>query len=163
MTARQERLKELVQESIEQFNEKEQYLIRNDLSERCICTKFMTYLERVITVSEFGDYVVDVEYNRGYNGNEYAAKLFNGRKIVVDLIVHKRDFVEESGFDNLICIEMKKAYKYVSMENDKFRLGCMVNPEYGFCYEIGFMLSAVKEDEVCGLKVEEIFYNANDE
>ena len=42
-------------------------------NERCICAKFASYLERAIAESEFREYAVDVEYNRGSRGNEYAA------------------------------------------------------------------------------------------
>lgn len=163
MTERQQKIEALVNEAIEKFNECEEYLIKNDLSERCICAKFMTYLEQVIATSEFQGYVVDVEYNRGYNKNECAAKMFRGRKIVVDLIVHKRDYVTEIGFDNLLCVEMKKAYKHISMENDKERLKCMTNNVYGFGYEAGFMIVAVRNGGENKLVVEEIFYNEDDE
>lgn len=108
MNIQREKLKAHVEAAIADFNANEQYLIRNDLSERCICAKYATYLEKQIQQSEFSSYVVDVEYNRGYMGREHAVKSMNGRNIVVDLIVHKRGFNEQTGFNNLICIEMKK-------------------------------------------------------
>ena len=104
MTEMQNRITECVKNAIQCFNQNEQYLISRDLSERCICAKFASYLERTIADSEFHDYVVDVEYNRGSRGNEYAAKKLEGHNIVVDLIVHKRNYCEQIGFDNLICI-----------------------------------------------------------
>lgn len=58
--------------------------------------------------TQYQDYNVDVEYNRGRGGNDSAAKMMNGKKIVTDLIVHKRGKNEEGEYDNLICIEMKK-------------------------------------------------------
>lgn len=36
----QDKLLEIVQKSIDAFNDSEQYLIKNDLSERCICAKY---------------------------------------------------------------------------------------------------------------------------
>ena len=144
ITERQQAITDCVNEAIENFNEHEQYLISRDLSERCICAKFMSYLERAISTSEFSEYVVDVEYNRGNRGNEYAAKVLC-KKIVVDLVVHKRGFDEEKGFDNLICIEMKKKYKRLDMRKDKERLANLTDNTYGFRYKAGFMIVAVAD------------------
>ena len=38
----QQELMEIVDVAIKEFNSKEKYLIKNDLSERCICAKFAT-------------------------------------------------------------------------------------------------------------------------
>ena len=40
MTELQNKLKEIVLTSINEFNSNEKYLLENDLSERCICSKF---------------------------------------------------------------------------------------------------------------------------
>ena len=40
-----QRLLAIVKNSLEEFNKSEGFLIKNDLSERCICAKFSTYLE----------------------------------------------------------------------------------------------------------------------
>ena len=99
-----QRLLAIVKNSLEEFNKSEGFLIKNDLSERCICAKFSTYLERELLNTQYQDYNVDVEYNRGRGGNDSAAKMMNGKKIVTDLIVHKRGKNEEGEYDNLICI-----------------------------------------------------------
>lgn len=165
MTERQRRMAECVENAIYEFNAYEQYLIDKDVSERCICAKFMGYLERAIASSEFREYTVDVEYNRGGHGNEYAAKELDGRNIVVDLIVHKRGYAQDRGFDNLICIEMKKAYKHPDMTADKARLRVMTTPYCGFGYKAGFMI--VADADRClskyGLRIEDAFYNWIDE
>ena len=145
MTDKQLKITNCIVSAIDNFNANESYLISRDLSERCICAKFMSYLEKTISESEFSDYLVDVEYNRGYHGNECAVKMLHGRNIVVDLIVHKRGFSEEIGFDNLICIEMKKAYKNPDMRSDKERLHIMTDNQYGFGYKAGFMIVAVTD------------------
>jgi hypothetical protein len=108
--------------------------------------------------------MVDVEYNRGDNGNEYSAKMLHGRKIVVDLIVHKRGYSKKTGFDNLICIEMKKAYKNVDLRQDKKRLKILTDNRYGFGYKAGFMIVAFanKERDQYGLAVDTSFYNPID-
>ena len=137
---RQIRCERLVVKAIEKFNKSEQYLISRDLSERCICARFSRYLENELSKFHFGEYTVDVEYNRGNEAIESDPKTLKNKKIVVDLIVHKRGFDEENGFDNLICIEMKKDYKRLNLEPDKERLRNLVNYRYRFCYEAGFMI-----------------------
>lgn len=122
-------------------------------------------LERAIAESEFREYVVDVEYNRGSRGNEYAAKVLNGHNIVVDLVVHKRGYDEQRGFDNLFCIEMKKAYKRCDLSSDKERLRILTDDFLGFGYKAGFMITATADifhDEY-KLVVESYFYNRSEE
>jgi hypothetical protein len=138
MTETQNRVTACLNSALQSFNQNEQYLISRDLSERCICAKFASYLERAIAESEFCEYVVDVEYNRGSRGNEHAAKVLNGHKIVVDLIVHKRGYDEQRGFNNLFCIEMKKAYKRCDLSSDKERLRILTDNFCGFGYKAGF-------------------------
>ena len=114
----------------------------------------MSYLERVIKDSEFSEYDVDVEYNRGYNKDTHAPKMLNGNKIVVDLIVHKRDLQPNGYFDNLICIEMKKQTNRRNIQADIERIQHMTCLSYGFNYQAGFILIIDKEI----LKIEQAFY-----
>lgn len=164
MTETQIRITECLEAALQSFNLNEQYLISRDLSERCICAKFASYLERTIAESEFHEYVVDVEYNRGSQGNERAIKKLNGRNIVVDLIVHKRGYNEQSGFDNLFCIEMKKAYKRCDPSSDKERLKIMTDSLFGFGYKAGFMITATadKISNEYKLVIESAFYNRSE-
>lgn len=74
MTEKQNELQNIVEQAISQFNDLENYLLDRDLSERCICAKFAVYLERALENTRYSDYIVDVEYNRGMEGNEYAKK-----------------------------------------------------------------------------------------
>lgn len=154
MTSEQERITELITEAISKFNQSEIYLLKNNLSERCICAKFMSYLEKVIKGSEFSEYEVDVEYNRGYDEDTHAPKILNGKKIVVDLIVHKRDLQPDGYFDNLICIEMKKQTNRKNLNADILRIQKMTCLSYGFNYQAGFILIIDKEI----LKIEQAFY-----
>ena len=161
MTDQQKELYDLVKSAIEEFNSKEQYLISHDLSERCICAKFGWYLERELVDTPFADYDVDVEYNRGNKGNEYDCKrLDDNQRIVVDLIVHKRGYDEQFGFNNLICIEMKKAYGKVGLDADKQRLSLMTCGRGDFCYQAGFMIviDAEQKKKHFGLRVESSYY-----
>lgn len=141
MTTEQSDLKSIVDIAIKQFNQSEIYLLDRNLSERCICSKFASYLEKVLIGTKYSSYNVDVEYNRGMYGNDYAKKMLLGKRVIVDLIVHKRGYDYEYGrFDNLICIEMKKRNSKCNLQDDKDRLNNLLNPKYGFNYKIGFML-----------------------
>lgn len=130
----------IVDAAISEFNINEKYLIENDLSERCICARFAMYLSRALIDSRYEGYYVDVEYNRGTYGEDYSPKQIEDKKIVVDLIVHKRGYDAEVGYDNLICIEMKKSTDRRGCNNDEERLRKMTDYRYGFNYKIGIML-----------------------
>lgn len=164
MTEIQKQITECIESAIRDFNQNERYLISRDLSERCICAKFASYLERTLEQSIFCEYAVDVEYNRGSRGNEYAAKRLNGHNIVVDLIAHKRGYNNDRGFDNLFCIEMKKGYNPNGITSDKERLRIMTDSMYGFGYKAGFMILAISnrrthEDK---LIIESKYYREDD-
>ena len=140
ISAQQLSIKSIVLEAIKDFNAAEQYIIENDLSERCICAKFAFYLTTAIQKSDYKDYCVDVEYNRGFDGKERSVKRMNDAPITVDLIVHKRGYDSNYGFDNLICIEMKKTTDRRGCSNDETRLCNMVGYDFGYCYKTGFMV-----------------------
>ena len=154
-------IQQCVDKAIAAFNEKEEYLIRNNLSERCVCSKFAIYLDREIQNSVFSGYVIDVEYNRGYRKREHAIKQLHGKNINVDLIVHRRGYHDLYGFDNLICIEMKKTSKPAKLQNDKNRLRCLTDKTHGFHYKAGFMIVAFSDHKQnrYGLQIETTFYN----
>ena len=133
-------LKYIVEQAVLKFNAKELYLIENDLSERCICAKFATYITEVLQDTEFDSFIVDVEYNRGVNGKEDGVKKIDNNPITVDLIVHKRGYDGVQGFINLICIDMKKSTDRRGCADDEARLQKMCSYEYRFCYSAGFMI-----------------------
>lgn len=134
------KLKDIITNAINNFNCKEVYLIKNDLSERCICARFAMHLTTVLQDTEYSEYIVDVEYNRGADGTERSTKRLDDRCITVDLIVHKRGCDATYGFDNLICAEMKKSTDRRGCESDELRLKNMIDPKFGFCYKTGFMI-----------------------
>lgn len=135
-----QKLMRIVDVAISEFNIKEKYLIENDLSERCMCARFAMCLSNALIDSGYQGYYVDVEYNRGAYGKDFLAKEIEEKKIVVDLIVHKRSYDPEVGYDNLICIEMKKSTDRRGCSNDEERLKKMTDYRYGFNYKIGIML-----------------------
>ena len=161
------KLRRIVDEAIEDFNQRELFLIVNGLSERCICAKFASYIEKVMSntnVTEFIQYVidlksynVDVEYNRTGDmecdqDGCYIKKLPNEKDIekmiVVDLIIHIRG--ENQYGSNLICIEMKK--KNRSIDSDINRLKKLTDEKYGYDYLAGYMIlieANKKNDQYC--------------
>lgn len=166
----QNRLKSIVENAIDDFNKNEQYLLQNNLSERCICAKFAMYLQMKVCESEdYYKYVVDVEYNRGAKGKDYEPKKLDGHDspITVDLIVHKRGYNKDAyenairankGFRNLICIEMKKSNNRSGQEGilkDKERLYLMTKNNGYFSYSLGVMIIVdLKEKK---MRIDEVF------
>lgn len=164
-------LLDLVKIAITCFNMNERYSLENDLSERCICAKFAAYLQEIIRTSEYKDYIVDVEYNRGTKEKDHGPRLLTNSHspITVDLIVHKRGHDTNSyplpvsenikKHNNLICIEMKKSnncHGKNSIDKDKtrlFELTCC-NKD-GYSYIIGIMIIAQMKE--CELSINEVF------
>ena len=149
-------LKNIMIGAIENFNREEEYLIKNDLSERCICARFAIYLTAALKDTEYNQYTVDVEYNRGIDGIDRNIKRLYDDPITVDLIVHKRGCKNTCKNNNLICIEMKKSTNRQGCESDETRLRNMINPKFGFCYKTGFML--LINMNKCALEIKEQYY-----
>lgn len=133
-------IKNILEAAISKFNENDVYLIENDLSERCICGRLSFYIQQMLLISNFSEYTVDIEYNRSAKGKEKSPKILHDKKIVVDLIVHKRGQFKYCGFDNLFCVEMKKSNSRYGYDADKKRLKDMTNYAYGYNYKCGFMV-----------------------
>lgn len=147
--------RECVESAIEKFNEEESYLLKHRLSERCICARFAIYLEAEVRKRISEEYVADVEYNKGMENNGSLKKMLHGKRIYPDLIVHKRGEDPVYGYDNMICIEMKKQEDPRGLESDHTRLKELTYMGYDgakFCYRSGFMLVAYKLPR--GLEIE---------
>lgn len=145
----------IVKQAIEEFNVQEKYLIENDLSERCICARFAMNLTHILQETEYRNYIVDVEYNRGADGHERSIKRLDNIPITVDLIVHKRGLDCQYGYDNLLCIEMKKVKNRCGCDNDETRLSKMTDSLHGFCYKLGVMI--VINDKENELQIKSLF------
>lgn len=162
MTGKQQQIKQLLQRAIKHFNKKEQYLIKNNLCERCICARFAMYLERVLSRSVFRGYTTDVEYDRGMGGNDYGKKRVFGHDAYLDLIVHKRGYDESIGYDNLFAVEFK--WQWNDFDQDKERLRALVDNKNGFGYRAGFAIriSYDPANSIGRLIIENSYYNDND-
>lgn len=161
MYVKQAEIKRCVDSTIEAFNRHEKHLLENGLNERCICSKFASYLEKVLYLSPFRDYDVDVEYNRGMEGLDGKIKRIDNDPVSLDLIIHKRGHDSELGYDNLLCMEMKKTTEPVYKINEyKDRLRFLTFNENGFCYRLGLMiLINVAEKRIF---IDELFCNEVD-
>lgn len=163
-------LKNLIMSTINTFNHLDHHLLKNDVSERCICARFAFHLQNEISRTiDYSNYFVDVEYNRGANGNDYEPKRLddNKKSITVDLIVHRRVYNEKPhyigdrmviGYSNLICIEMKKIYNLRNIKSDRDRLKIMTNGNGPFGYTMGFMIIIDKNV----LRISDSYYNGQD-
>lgn len=105
-----------------EFLQYESSLILSGVSERTICGALMYYLRKYIEGTELYQYHVDIEYNR--NKGKIKTIVDGDERVVnitCDLIMHSRG--ENIEQDNLICIEMKKAYRPLTEKNkDRERL-----------------------------------------
>ncbi len=155
-----EQIRDILETAINKFNENDAYLIENDLSERCICSRLAFYMQQTLMTSRFSEYTVDVEYNRGVKGRDKSPKVLRDKKIVVDLIVHKRGRSKFYGFDNLFCVEMKKSNSRYGYNDDKARLKDMTNYDFGYNYKSGYMVIADMKNKVLRIESEFLLDNA---
>lgn len=144
MTKKQKNIRQMLIKAINSFNLHERYLIENDLCERCICSRFAMHLEKALRRSSFKEYTTDVEFDRGMGGNDHGKKRLHGGDTYLNLIVHKRGYNLDVGYDNLFAVEMKK--QGLNFSFDKDRLQMLVDNENGFCYRAGFAIVIISDN-----------------
>ncbi len=91
-------LKKVVEETLDQFKQKEKYLLGKNLNERTISHKFAEYLQR-----RFAGWNVDVEYNKNKDDIKEIKYIDGIKRVFPDIIIHKR-----GSRNNLLIIEIKK-------------------------------------------------------
>ena len=124
--------------------------IKSNVAERSLCSTLAQCLYLEISNSNFSRYHVDVEYNRNkgkvktiYDDNLEVVS------IVCDLIVHSRGKIIEN--DNLIALEMKKAYRPMKeKEKDRARLVALTKESYDGVWSFD---GRVLPEHVCGYKL----------
>jgi hypothetical protein len=101
------------------------------VSERSLCGSLMLHLRKALDESAYGNYFVDIEYNRNEGGklktivNECETPV----TITCDLIVHSRGKIVSQ--DNLIAIEMKRStHPQGEKDKDRLRLSCLTRDSY---------------------------------
>ncbi len=135
-----QQIKDIVQDAIQELNQNDPFLLKNDISERAISHKLAVYLN-----NKFNGYSVDCEYN-GYanadNNKKYIMILREKAKtlkilrnsdrndelikrfVYPDIIVHKR---RES--KNLLIIEIKKSTSQIDKSFDIEKIQRYTSPE----------------------------------
>lgn len=111
--------------SIQKLYEVDYFNICNGVSERNICSRLAHHMENVMRENDnYNDYYADVEYNRKNDGTTkyYENKLKVSRRMVSDLIVHKRN-----AEPNLLAVEMKRWNNYDKRKADRDRLESIVS------------------------------------
>jgi hypothetical protein len=115
-------VRQRLERALRRLRDADLYLLENDLSERCIAARLAMYLQ-----PEFGDYAVDVEYNRAgdtpkrLNLPDECANYRdrNGDALAVpDVIVHRRG----PAGPNLLVLEMKKTTNPAQFGCDRARV-----------------------------------------
>lgn len=149
----------IVKESMRILEEQDEWLLKNDLSERSIAHRLAYYLQHF-----FDDYSVDCEYNGAMRQKGYARKKVYMLKIELhraemalrkreedfledrliersaypDIIIHKRGHND----DNLCIIEIKKSTSDVGVEYDEIKLRSYTTHESddALRYKLGLLL-----------------------
>lgn len=122
----------------------------SDVAERSLCSALAQCIYLEISNSKYSRYHVDTEYNR--NNGKVKTIYKDDLKvisIVCDLIVHSCGEIVEK--DNLIALEMKKAYRKVcEKENDKARLVALTKDSYD---EVWSFDGQTLPEHVCGYEL----------
>ena len=123
-------MKRMFSATLKEFLERDRESIIADVSEQMLCGRFATYLQINANNSGLKDYYADVEYNR--NMGRVKTILDEQMRVIsirCDVILHSRG--HNVGRDNLIALEMKKAYQPAEeKENDRARLRALTKKSY---------------------------------
>jgi hypothetical protein len=149
-------IKEILNAALSQLKEKDQWLLKRDLSEQSVSHKLAEYLQQYFT----GDnaYNVDCEYNGDIDDNSdrkhisilreklVQLQLLSQREteleheiieraVFPDIIVHKRG----DNNNNLLIIEVKKQSSRIPFDYDQLKLSAYTSPENGnhLKYQLG--------------------------
>lgn len=120
----------LVDRAFDQVQDRDFFLLQNNVHERTIIHKFAAYLQQGID-EEVGseDLFVDCEYNREGHGETKTLPEPEEKneedQIYPDVIIHERG----SHSENLLVIEAKKESNPDNYESDKERLKILTNDE----------------------------------
>ena len=122
-------LLDLMERSIDAFNLMDKFLMKNEYYEVSMVHCLAQHMNELIRYDyRFRDMYVDIEYNKGADGNTYAGKyLYNmegekDKNIRLDLVVTSREYSTLGGYHNLLCAEFKKESNKDGWEDDRWRL-----------------------------------------
>lgn len=121
----------------------EEYLFKNDSSERNMVFHFSRYLIENLKDTKYSGLDVDCEYNKnslskvGYK--EIVYNYDNSRhRIFPDLLLHKRGMNNK----NMLAIEFKKYnnYNFTSKKGDFYKLCALTSHKLEFKYKLGLFI-----------------------
>lgn len=140
--------KNVFEEAISIFLDKEKENIENDVAERNLCGRLSLYMENLLPKNGLENYFSDTEYNRKQNGEVKTIinDEFHVVSIQCDLIVHTRGNNIQK--DNLIAVEMKKSSRPQSeKDSDRNRLRALTKESYNGVWSAN---GETHPEHVCG-------------
>ena len=165
MNAINEVLKPLFEDAFVQFLANDSTLILADAHEQALCCRLAMALESTARKYDLNGYWADAEYNRNYGD----VKMIMGPdtqeiNITCDVILHSRG--ENPETDNLIAIEMKKAFTNDELKHkDRYRLIALTTSpdqvyplgdtkhKYVCGYELGYFVDIDRQNETVSIEV----------
>ena len=145
----EEELMNYVEHALEDLYEKDDYLIKNDTSERNIVFHFGRYFINYIEKKDsFNKFNVDCEYNRDIfdeNMNKKINCKGEVRGMIPDLILHERG----TNDNNILAIEFKKYSNNdkEGIKNDYLKLEALTDNTMHFKYKLGLFIRLGKTKE----------------
>ncbi len=135
-------LKQIIESSLNELIEKDEYLLVHNVNERAIASKLSCYISnRIIQVAE-GVWDVDTEYNR--NNERPKSLKFNGvmSNVIPDIIIHRRGSNNDNNIknNNLLIIEIKKNPSEIEKTNDINKIIAFIK-EHPYYYKYGLFIS----------------------
>ena len=116
---------QLLKNAIVRLYQVDMHIIRNKVSERCVCARLAYHLECLLKRKDyckfFQGYYVDVEYDRMGSDPKLIGNSI--KRHVCDLLIHSRGCKER---DNLLALEMKVHNNYSKLKFDYLRLSNIV-------------------------------------
>ena len=146
----------LMQTAVEQFNQEEKFLLKNNYQEESISHRLALHIDDLIRNNpKYQDMYVGIEYGKGADGNERASKYLvdPNKNIRLDLVVSSRVYDDLYGYHNLICVEIKKQSnrRNKAWEKDQWRLQQLTSLDRGgrslYGYFVGFFI-VINEKEI---------------
>lgn len=143
-------MKRLFSSTLKEFLERERANILSGISERNLCARFASYLEKNAISSGLRGYYADVEYNR--NQGKIKTILDDKQRVITincDIILHSRG--ANLARDNLIAIEMKKADRPIEeKDRDRERLRALTKSSYDGVWSAD---GRTLPEHICGYKL----------
>ena len=147
---------DIMYDAIQAFNDEDVHLYKNDFYEVAMAHCLAQHITLLIHDDpRFEGMFADIEYNRGAHGNDSEAKrLTDERLIRLDVAVTNR--VNDNGYHNLICIEIKKEKNTFHWNEDRERLKMLTysSDSNTFGYFLGLFIAVNRES---GMRIENAY------